>query len=137
MLGVPVLTCTLNVGFVLAAVVWLVFGAVVWEKLHDGVALGQVVFGVLVLTAVRAISVAAATVRSPLSDPERVLLAWLGPRGTANVALALWAYIVLPPGPGDTLLSVAIVVVLGSVVLHGVAAPILVSRAASRVIAGV
>ncbi|RZT24664.1 sodium/proton antiporter (CPA1 family) [Mycobacterium sp. BK558] len=121
-----------DVGFVLAAVVWFVFGAVVWEKLHDGVAVGQVVFGVLVLTAVRAISVAAATVRSPLSGPERVLLAWLGPRGTANVALALWAYIVIPPGPGDTLLSVAIVVVLGSVVLHGVAAPILVSRMASR-----
>lgn len=170
MLGVPVLTYTLNVGvhgngivaafvggiaynsvrryvdeereqeyiddvgFVLAAVVWFVFGAVVWEKLHDGVAVGQVVFGVLVLTAVRAISVAAATVRSPLSGPERVLLAWLGPRGTANVALALWAYIVLPAGPGDTLLSVAIVVVLGSVVLHGVAAPILVSRMASRAI---
>ncbi len=118
-----------DITFLLTAVVWFVFGAVAWYVLEDGVELGQVVFGVLVLIVVRGLPVMLVLLRSGLTWPERSLMAGLGPRGTASIALGLLAYIVLPDAPSETLLTVMIIVVLGSVVIHGLVGPMLVSRA--------
>jgi NhaP-type Na+/H+ or K+/H+ antiporter len=117
-----------DVAFLLAGIVWFVFGAVAWYVLEDGVPAELVVFSALVLTVVRAGPVALTMLRTPLTRPERVLMAGLGPRGTASIALALLAYVALPDDPADTLLSVTILVVLGSVVIHGLAGPLLVGR---------
>ncbi len=119
-----------DITFLLAAVVWFVFGSVAWYILEDGAALSQVLFGVLVLTVVRALPVLLTLVGSGLSRPERTLVAGLGPRGTASIALGLLAYAVLPDDPADTLLTVMIIVVLGSVVAHGLVGPTLVGRVA-------
>jgi sodium/hydrogen antiporter len=115
---------------VLASITWFVFGAVAYYVLKDGVPIKLVVFCVLVLTVVRAVPVTITMWRSPLTRSELALLAGLGPRGTASIGLALLAYIVLPDGPADTLLSASIMVVLGSIVLHGILGPVLVSRTA-------
>lgn len=117
-----------DVNFLLTAVVWFSFGAVAWYVLEDGVELKQVVFGLLVLTVVRAVPVTLALLGSGLSRPERTLLAGLGPSGTASIALGLLAYSVLPDEPAETLLTVMVIVVLGSVVIHGVVGPALVRR---------
>lgn len=103
-----------------------------WFVLQHGVALNVVLFSVLVLTVVRAVPVGLTTLRSSLTKSERILLAGLGPRGTASIVLALLAYIVLPDVPDQTLLSVAILVVIGSVVIHGVLGPWLVGRSAAN-----
>ncbi|AQT81720.1 hypothetical protein B1R94_24430 [Mycolicibacterium litorale] len=119
-----------DVNFLLTAVVWFSFGAVAWYVLEDGVDVSQVVFGVLVLTVVRAVPVTLVLLRSGLSRPERTLLAGLGPSGTASIALGLLAYTVLPDDPAETLLTVMVIVVLGSVLIHGAVGPVLVRRAA-------
>jgi NhaP-type Na+/H+ or K+/H+ antiporter len=119
-----------DIAFLLAGIVWFVFGAVAWYLIEDGVPMEAVVFSVLVLTVVRAVPVGLTMLRTPLTGPERLLVAGLGPRGTASIALALLAYNVLPDEPADTLLTIVVLVVLGSVVIHGVAGPLLVGRSA-------
>ncbi|OFJ53172.1 cation:proton antiporter domain-containing protein [Mycolicibacterium grossiae] len=117
-----------DVAFLLAGIVWFAFGAVAWYVLQDGVAIGLVLFSLLVLILARAAGVGVAMLGTSLDRSERVLLATLGPRGTASIALALLAYTVLPDEPGERLMEAAIVVVLGSVLLHGLLGPFLVGR---------
>ena len=117
-----------DVVFILGDIVWFVFGTVAWYVLQDGVPMVHVVFGLLVLTVVRALPVGLALLRSPLTRSDRTLLAALAPRGTASIVLALLAYAVLPDEAGETLLEVAIVVVLGSVVMHGLVGHLLAGR---------
>ncbi|MGB3485398.1 MAG: cation:proton antiporter [Mycobacterium sp.] len=119
-----------DVSFLLAAAMWFVFGACAWIAVKEGVPLELVVFCVLVLTVVRAVPVVIALWRTSLTRTELTLLAGLGPRGTANIVLALLAYVTLPDDEAALVLVVAIMVVLGSVLLHGTAGQVLVSRTA-------
>lgn len=114
--------------FLLGAVVWFVFGATAWAVLEDGVSPGLVLFCVLVLTVVRFGSVLLAMLGSGLPTVERNLVAGLGPRGTATIVFGLLAYNVLSDRAETTVLSATILVVLGSVVLHGIAGPALAGR---------
>jgi NhaP-type Na+/H+ or K+/H+ antiporter len=114
--------------FLLTAIVWFVFGAVAWYVLEDGVPLRVVFYSVVVLVVVRGVSVTISMVRSGLSRSERMLLVALGPRGTANIVLALLAYDVLADNPAERLLEATVLVVLGSVVLHGLLGEYLINR---------
>lgn len=116
--------------FLLSAIVWFVFGACAWFAVRDGVPIALVLFCALVLTVARAVPVLVAMLGSPLTRPELTLLAGLGPRGTANIVLALLAFVTLPEDEAGVVLAVAIVVVLSSVVLHGTVGQLLVSRTA-------
>jgi NhaP-type Na+/H+ or K+/H+ antiporter len=68
---------------------------------------------------------------SRFSWPERLLLGWLGPRGAATMVFGLLAFNVLDNPEESVVLQTMVVVVLGSVLLHGVGA-----RAAARAFAG-
>jgi NhaP-type Na+/H+ or K+/H+ antiporter len=114
--------------FLLTAIVWFVFGAVAWYVLEDGVPLRVVFYSLVVLVVVRGVSVTISMVRSGLSRSERMLLVALGPRGTANIVLALLAYDVLADNPAERLLEATVLVVLGSVVLHGLLGEYLINR---------
>jgi sodium/hydrogen antiporter len=114
--------------FLLTAIVWFVFGAVAWYVLEDGVPLRVVFYSLVVLVVVRGVSVTVSMVRSGLSRSERMLLVALGPRGTANIVLALLAYDVLADDPAERLLEATVLVVLGSVVLHGLLGEYLINR---------
>ena len=63
--------------------------------------------------------------------PERLLLGWLGPRGAAAIVFGLLAFNVLDDPDEHIILLTMVVVVLGSVLLHGLGAPI-ATRAFSR-----
>ena len=120
-----------DISFLLTSSMWFVFGGVVliayWRA---GLTVGLVVFCLLALTVVRMLPVALAMVGSRFSWPERLLLGWLGPRGAAAIVLGLLAFNVLEEPDEHTILLTMVVVVLGSVLLHGFGA-----RAAARAFA--
>jgi NhaP-type Na+/H+ or K+/H+ antiporter len=113
-----------DISFLLTASMWFVFGGVAliayWRA---GLTVGVVVFCLLALTAVRMVPVAAAMLGSKFTWPERLLLGWLGPRGAASIVFGLLAFNVLDGGDEHLVLLTMVVVVLGSVLLHGFGAP--------------
>lgn len=112
-----------DVGLLLAVVMWFVFGATAVLALSAGVTVGVVVFCLLALTVVRIVPVLLALIGSQFSPPERLMLGWLGPRGTSSIVFGLLAFNILPGEAEHAALITMVVVVLGSVVLHGAGAP--------------
>jgi sodium/hydrogen antiporter len=112
-----------DVGFLLTAAMWFVFGGVVVVALMTGVPLGVVVFCVLALTLLRVVPILLALVSSTFSLRERLLIGSLGPRGTTSIVFGLLAFNVLAGDAAEQAILVTVVVVLGSVVIHGVGAP--------------
>jgi sodium/hydrogen antiporter len=55
--------------------------------------------------------------------PERLLIGWLGPRGTTSIVFGLLAFNVLDNEAETDALLTMVLVVLGSVVMHGLGAP--------------
>jgi NhaP-type Na+/H+ or K+/H+ antiporter len=112
-----------DIGFLLSAGMWFVFGATAVLALSFGVSWGTVAFCLLALTIVRLLPVLVAMLGSRFSWPERLLLGWLGPRGTTSIVFGLLAFNVLTGDDERAVLMVMVIAVLGSVVLHGVGAP--------------
>jgi len=112
-----------DIGFLLSAGMWFVFGATAVLALTFGVSWGTVVFCLLALTVVRLLPVLGAMLGSGFSWPERLLLGWLGPRGTTSIVFGLLAFNVLTGDDERAVLMTMVIAVLGSVVLHGVGAP--------------
>ncbi|MCW2730299.1 MAG: NhaP-type Na+/H+ and antiporters with a unique C-terminal domain protein [Mycobacterium sp.] len=112
-----------DVGFLLTVVMWFVFGATTVIALSAGVPIGLVVFCVLALTLVRLLPMLLALLGSRFTWPERLLLGWLGPRGTTSIVFGLLAFNVLTDQAETAALLTMVVTVLGSVLLHGIGAP--------------
>lgn len=112
-----------DIGFLLSAAMWFVFGATAILALTFGVSWGMVAFCLLALTVVRLLPVLLAMLGSTFSWPERLLLGWLGPRGTTSIVFGLLAFNVLVGDDEQEVLLTMVVAVLASVVLHGVGAP--------------
>ncbi|MGY4648339.1 cation:proton antiporter [Mycobacterium sp. URHB0021] len=117
------LTLLDDMGFLLSAGMWFVFGATAVLALSSGVSWTMVVFCLLALTVVRVVPVLIAMLGSPFSWRERLLIGWLGPRGTTSIVFGLLAFNVLVGEAEHAALMTMVVAVLGSVVLHGVGAP--------------
>ena len=113
-----------DISFLLTSAMWFVFGGVAliayW---HAGLTVGVVVFCLLALTLVRMLPVAVAMSKSTFSWSERLLLGWLGPRGAASIVFGLLAFNLIDGNDEHTILLIMVVVVLGSVLLHGFGAP--------------
>ncbi|MEW5811208.1 MAG: cation:proton antiporter [Actinomycetota bacterium] len=112
-----------DIGFLLSSIMWFTVGAVAVLAFERGVSWQTVVFCLLALTVVRVVPVTIAMVRSRFSWRDRMMVAWLGPRGTSTIVFGLLAYNVLDGPDEHAALAVMVVVVLGSVVLHGLVAP--------------
>ncbi|GFG54282.1 sodium:proton exchanger [Mycolicibacterium agri] len=111
-----------DIGFLLSAAMWFVFGATAVLALSLGVSWGMVLFCLLALTVVRLAPVVIAMLGSSFPWPERLLLGWLGPRGTTSIVFGLLAFNVLPGDPERVALVTMVLAVLASVVLHGATA---------------
>ncbi len=115
-------------GAVLAAVTFVVFGAVLL-----GPALGDVtwrigLYAVLSLTVVRMLPVAISLLGTGARRPTVAFLAWFGPRGAASIVFAL---LVVEEGglPGDEILLTTVFLTVGvSVFAHGATAAPLARR---------
>lgn len=122
-----------DLSFLLTAAMWFVFGGVVLIAYWKGsLTVGVVAFGLAALTVVRMLPVLVAMLGSKFTWPERLLLGGLGPRGVAAIVFGLLAFNVLDPPDEDTVLLVLVVVVLGSVVLHGLVGPVAAQAVARR-----
>ena len=112
-----------DIGFLLTAGMWFVFGATAVLALNVGVPWGTILFCLLALTVMRLLPVLVAMLGSGFSWPERLLLGWLGPRGTTSIVFGLLAFNVLTGQDERAVLLTVVIVVLGSVILHGIGAP--------------
>jgi NhaP-type Na+/H+ or K+/H+ antiporter len=111
-----------DVGFLLTAAMWFVIGGVAVLALSS-VPWPVLEFCLLALTLVRMIPVVVALLGSTFSWHDRLLVGWLGPRGTTSIVFGLLAFNALPNDEQVDSLTMVVVVVLGSVVLHGLGAP--------------
>jgi NhaP-type Na+/H+ or K+/H+ antiporter len=123
---------TEELGGLLSAVTFFVFGAVVVGESITDLDVRTVLYAVLSLTVIRMIPVAVALGRGP-GLPTVAFAGWFGPRGLASIVFAL----IIVEGadlPGTALLvQVAMVTVLLSVFAHGLSAPWLTQRYAAWV----
>ncbi len=128
--------CFLDFGEVVAEATMLfafvLFGAVLAD-MFDLIALGPaLIFGVLVIGVSRPVAFGVVLRKANLSGSARGFIAWFGPRGLASLLLALLV-VEAGVGWGETMLVTVGVVVVLSVVAHGVTATPLTSRYADRV----
>jgi len=117
-----------EMGAVLGAVTFIVFGAVLLGPALTDLDWQIALYALLSLTVVRMLPVAISLLGTGSRRPTVAFLGWFGPRGAASIVFAL---LVLEEGglPNDDLiLSTAFVTVGLSVLAHGVTAAPLASR---------
>jgi sodium/hydrogen antiporter len=113
-------------GDLLAAVIWIGFGAVAIAWAWPHVTWQVVVYALLSLTLVRMVPVAIAMSRRGARLPTVAFIGWFGPRGLASIVFALLALERGVP-EAQTLLTTVVVTVALSVVLHGLTSVPLIS----------
>jgi sodium/hydrogen antiporter len=119
---------TEQVGAVLAATTFVVFGAVLLGPAVSDLTWQIALYAVLSLTLVRMLPVALAMLGTPAHRPTVAFLGWFGPRGAASIVFAL---LVVEEGglPHDELLLTTAFVTVGlSVFAHGATAAPLATR---------
>jgi len=115
-------------GSLLAAVTFVVFGAVLLGPALSDLTWEIAVYAVLSLTLVRMLPVAISMLGTGARRPTVAFLGWFGPRGAASIVFAL---LVIEEGglPGEALLLTTTFVTIGlSVVAHGISAAPLGAR---------
>lgn len=115
-----------DVGFLLTMMMWFVFGTVVVYTLWLGVPWRIWVFCALVLTVLRFVPVVLSLIGTRLTWVEDALIGWLGPRGTTSIVFGLLAFNKLQRGNAELAITAMVITVLGSVVIHGIGAPLAV-----------
>ncbi|WP_353112794.1 sodium:proton antiporter [Microbacterium sp.] len=119
-----------EVGEVASHVVWFVLGAAAVLMVAEGVDGRVVLFAALALTVLRILPVIIGLFRSDVPVAHRVVIGAMGPRGTASIVFGLLAYNALPDRISFLALSLMVATVVGSILVHGVVAPLVLSRAA-------
>ena len=126
------LQLTNDVGTLLSAAVWFVFGSLIPNVVARGIPWNVLLYAVLSLTLVRMLPVALALVRSGLRTRDLVFLGWIGPRGLASILFGLIAIEDLHAhgltAAADSVAEVIVVTVSLSVLLHGLTAGIIAAR---------
>ena len=116
--GLRLTIFTEETGELLAAVVWIGFGALALPLWLPHVTWQIVVYAVLSLTLVRMIPVAIAMAGRGVRRPTLAFMGWFGPRGLASIVFALLALEQGVPESQTLLTTVGVTVAL-SVLLHG------------------
>jgi NhaP-type Na+/H+ or K+/H+ antiporter len=115
-------------GSLLAAVTFLLFGAVVLPPLLHDLGWMQIAYAAASLTLVRMVPVAVSLIGGGFRRDAVLLMGWFGPRGLASIVFALIAVKSVNLPHAEFLLQVVVLTILGSVVLHGISAVPLVNR---------
>ena len=120
-----------ELGEVLNAVTFIVFGAVLLGPVLGDVTWSIALYAVLSLTVVRMVSVAISLIGTGARRPTLAFLGWFGPRGLASIVFAI---LVLEQGglPHDGLILTTTYFTIGlSVLAHGLTAAPLANRYAT------
>ncbi|MEY9962579.1 NhaP-type Na+/H+ or K+/H+ antiporter [Streptacidiphilus sp. MAP12-16] len=111
-----------DTGTLLSLALWFVFGQLVTEAFTGEFDARVVAYAALSLTVVRIVPVLLCLAGSGLARADRLLLAWLGPRGLASMVFGLLAFISLAPRDphaADLVGQVMTMTVLMSLAVHG------------------
>lgn len=103
--------------------IWFVFGAVLVLTFETGANWSLILFGLLALTIIRIVPVMLALLGSATTWRERAVIGIVGPRGTASIVFGLLSFNALREDLANPVLYVTMIVVLGSIIMHGVLAP--------------
>ena len=109
-------------GQLLMLITFLVFGAVL---LPEGLAIAEpvyVVYALLSLTIIRMLPIAVSLIGSGVRAPTTLFLGWFGPRGLASILFVLLILEESEIGHQSEILSITVVTVALSILLHGVSA---------------
>ncbi len=115
-------------GAVLAAVTFVVFGAILLGPAIRDTTWAIALYAVLSLTLVRMVPVAIAMLGTSARRPTVAFLGWFGPRGAASIVFALLLLEDDPLPHQDVLLTAVFITVGLSVLAHGVSAAPLANR---------
>lgn len=118
-----------DLAWLLNLLLWLAFGFAAVILLSETYNWWPaIVLALVALTIGRFIPVMASLARSEATPKERFFLATMGPRGAASIVFGLIAANALPGEEGFLVLAATCMLVLGSVVLHGIAGPLMVRK---------
>lgn len=118
-----------DVGELLSLAMWFIFGAIVNQTLARGSVTWQVVvYALLALTVLRVVPVAVSLARTDVPRRDRLVIGWVGPRGIATLVFGMLAFIELNGAQADLVLSVTVVTILASIVVHGLSTSWVIRR---------
>ena len=107
-----------NVSAIFQVVAFFLFGALIVVTGFEGSVLPLIAFILVTLLVARPVAILPAFVRSGLKRPERLFVAWFGPKGVASMLFAL--FVLSSQAPDRTLVfDVAAFVILASIAAHG------------------
>ncbi|NNF27767.1 MAG: hypothetical protein HKN73_11150 [Gemmatimonadetes bacterium] len=115
-------------GRLLTLITFFVFGAAMLPEAVAAVTPPMLVISFISLTVVRMVPIAVSLVGTGVSWPTHLLLGWFGPRGLASILFALLILGEHEVPYRSELLTVTVVTVALSVLLHGATAPFLARR---------
>ncbi|CAH0167760.1 cation:proton antiporter [Microbacterium sp. Bi128] len=116
-----------DLSWLLNLLLWLAFGFAAIVLLSETYEWWPaIVLALVALTLGRFLPVLLSLIGSEATPKERLFVAAMGPRGAASIVFGLIAANALPGEEGFLVLAATCMVVLGSVVLHGVAGPLMV-----------
>ena len=107
-----------NVSAIFQVVTFFVFGALIVATGYDGDVWRLVVFIPLALLVARPAAILLAFVNSRLPGPQKLFIAWFGPKGVASMLFALFV-LKSNVGASGTIFDVAAFVIVCSIVAHG------------------
>lgn len=117
-----------DIGQIGASITFILFGALLVIPAIEVISPGVILCALGTLTLGRMMPVAISLVGTGLKAPTVAFMGWFGPRGLASM---LFGLLVVTEGGVDTaddLFSVVVLVILASVVLHGITAAPLATR---------
>jgi NhaP-type Na+/H+ or K+/H+ antiporter len=110
-----------GLGEVMAMFAWILFGLMLVPAALPFITWVEVLYAVLSLTVIRMLPIMLSLQGTGEQLQSRVFLAWFGPRGLASLAFATMVWSADIPAAG-TLVSVTILTVVMSLVVHGMSA---------------
>jgi NhaP-type Na+/H+ or K+/H+ antiporter len=125
-----------NASAIFQVLTFFVFGALIVTTHYDGSVVALVAFAAFALLLARPVAVLLSLLRTRLPRPLQLFIAWFGPKGVASM---LFALIVLKSddGQGEQIFDVAAIVILASIIAHGLTDTVGASWIERRVRAGV
>ncbi len=101
---------------------FLVFGAIAIHLIGDEFHWTYLLYGILSLTIIRMLPIAISLIGTGVNKYTVVFLGWFGPRGLASILFALLILEKIEIMHGGQIISIVIVTVLLSILLHGITA---------------
>jgi sodium/hydrogen antiporter len=107
-----------NVSSIFAVITFFLFGALIVATGYDGSIWALFAFIPFALLLARPVAVLAALVGTKLPRPQRLFIAWFGPKGVASMLFALFI-LDRSVAEGSLVFDVAAFVILSSILAHG------------------